>query len=154
MPYRHEQTGRIYAALIPLAVVLAVLAGATLVTAGKAGGFAPAAALIIAAVALVAFARLTIDVSSGPPAALRWAMTFGWPGGTIPIDAIADVQIVPVTFWMGIGIHLTLRGWVWNVSLGRGVAVRKTDGGEIVLGTDDPQGLLAAIQRARAAPAP
>lgn len=154
MAYRHEQTGRIYAALIPLAVVLAVLAAATIAVAGRNGGLAPGLALIVAAALLVAFARLQIEVGSGPHAVLRWAMTFGWPRGTMPIDEIVSADIVPVTFWMGVGIHLTLRGWVWNVALGRGVALRSTGGAEIVLGTDDPQGLLDAIQRARAAAAP
>ena len=76
-------------------------------------------------------------------------MTFGWPGGGIPIADIARAEIVPVTFWMGIGIHLTLRGWIWNVALGQGVRIVSADGPDIVLGTDDPQELLAAIQRAR-----
>lgn len=154
MSYRHEQTGRVYATLIPIAVVLAALAAVTIVTAGRSGGLVPAIALIVAAAMLVAFARLQIEVDAGPHATLRWAMTFGWPCGTIPVQSIAGAQIVPVTFWMGIGIHLTLRGWVWNVSLGRGVAVRKNDGGEVVLGTDDPEGLLAAIERARVTMAP
>jgi hypothetical protein len=52
---------------------------------------------------------------------------------------------------MGIGIHLTFRGWVWNVATGRGVQIHRCEGMPIVLGTDDPEALLAAIGRVRSA---
>jgi hypothetical protein len=144
MAYHHEQVGRFYF-LIGLAVIAFMAVGAV----ARSIIFLPFA--IVFAVIALAFARLNLDVD--PPgerdAELRWSMTFGWPGGRIPISDIADAHIIPVTFWMGIGIHLTLRGWVWNVALGKGVQIHKRDGSDIILGTDDPEGLLAAIARAR-----
>jgi hypothetical protein len=142
--YHHEQVGRFYLAtggllVIPLAI-----------------GFVARIPFLVwfalgFALMYWAFARLRVDVRNGDTGTpeLRWAMTFGWPRGRIPIADVAHAQIVPVTFWMGIGIHLTMRGWVWNVSLGRGVQIDKTDGANIVLGTDDAEGLLSAIARAR-----
>lgn len=141
--YHHEQVGRIYVALGLLLIVPFAI------------GFAAKSSFlmwfsIFFAFVYWAFARLRIDVDGrGTAPQLRWAMTFGWPGGGIPIHDVASAEIVPVTFWMGVGIHLTLRGWVWNVALGKGVRIVKRDGSDIVLGTDDPQELIAAIQRAR-----
>ncbi|MEO6835738.1 MAG: hypothetical protein ABI231_07530 [Candidatus Tumulicola sp.] len=156
MSYHHVQVGRFY--VVTMLVVGFVVALAA-VYIGFSGGAVPAATVALltvpigAAIVLVPFARLNVGVGDDGDRsgrALRWSMTFGWPAGTIPISEIAAAQIVPVTIWMGIGIHLTSRGWVWNVALGQGVQVRKRDGSSIVLGTDDADGLLAAIQGARA----
>ncbi|HEY1653822.1 MAG TPA: hypothetical protein VGF86_01775 [Candidatus Tumulicola sp.] len=159
MPYHHEQIGRLFIVSMLIGVAIALAVGFPLASNPK--GAPGSVALIffigaLIALLMVAFARLGIDVGTDPGghARLRWAMTFGWPGATIPLSAIARARIIPVTFWMGIGIHFTLSGWVWNVALGRGVQIRKRDGGDVVLGTDDPEGLLAAISDARAAAGP
>jgi|SRR5579862_3111289 len=140
--YHHEQTGPIYVVLVGLAAFL--IAMGLLFHAAVPSGFV---GILLLATA-IAFGRLIIDVDDR---AVRWSMTFGWPCGTIPFDQIVHVQIVPVNFWMGIGIHLTFRGWVWNVSLGRGVQIMRPNGIAIVLGTDDPDALIEAISRAKAA---
>jgi hypothetical protein len=135
--YRHAQTGRIY-----LWIVLAVVALQIFTHQGPLG-----MGITIAVVAVcAAFARLTTEVGDGR---LRWAMTFGWPGGNIPLDRIAGAEIVPVRVGSSIGIHLTPMGWVWNVALGRGVRVSKAAGRSVVIGTDDPEGLLAALTAPR-----
>ncbi|MGB8519016.1 MAG: hypothetical protein WCD38_02520 [Candidatus Tumulicola sp.] len=143
MTYHHEQVGRPYVAfglllVVPLAIgILARTPFLLWLT-------------VVLAFAYWAFARLRIDVeSTGESSQIRWTMTFGWPGGCIPIADLAGAEIVPVTFWMGIGIHLTLRGWIWNVALGKGVRIVKRNGSDVILGTDEPQELLAAIQRVR-----
>jgi hypothetical protein len=144
LPYHHEQIGRIY-------ILVLALVGASVLGLGgfAAGQLTIATGFFLVIVAIVwAFAQLTIDVDNR---SIRWSMTFGFPGGEIPFDQIVSAQIVPVNFWMGIGIHLTLRGWVWNVSLGQGVQIMRPNGIAVVLGTDDPQGLIEAITRARAA---
>ncbi len=141
--YHHEQVGRVYITLGLLLIVPFAI--------GIAAKFAPLLWFTVVFAAIYwAFARLRVDVLAGGAAAqLRWAMTFGWPGGRIPLSDIASAEIVAVTFWMGVGVHLTLRGWVWNVALGKGVRIVKRDGSDVILGTDDSQGLLAAIERAR-----
>jgi len=141
--YHHEQAGRVYIGLgLLLLVPLAI------------GIFAKTPFLVWLTVAVGflywAFARLRIDVEgAGASSQIRWAMTFGWPGGRIPIADVANAEIVPVTFWMGVGIHFTMRGWVWNVALGKGVRIVKRNGSDVILGTDEPEELLAAIRRVR-----
>jgi hypothetical protein len=140
--YRHEQFGRMYVGLLGVVAVLICL------TVGfRVGGAAFAVSLFVfLALVCVATAWLTIEVGEG---GVRWRMTFGFPSGAVAIGDVVSASIIPVSFWYGIGIHLTLRGWVWNVSLGRGVQIDRSEGLPIVLGTDDPEGLLAAIERAR-----
>jgi hypothetical protein len=140
--YRHRQTGLFLIVVLVVFAAIALVAGYALVMPG-----AYAIALLFFVTA-VAFAQLTIDVDAK---GVRWAMTFGFPGSYVPFDRIANVSIIPVSFWYGIGVHLTMRGWVWNVALGRGVQIERRGTLPIVLGTDDPEGLLAAIERARAA---
>ena len=129
--YHHEQVGRVYITLGLLLIVPFAI--------GIAAKFAPLLWFTVVFAAIYwAFARLRVDVLAGGAAAqLRWAMTFGWPGGRIPLSDIASAEIVAVTFWMGVGVHLTLRGWVWNVALGKGVRIVKRDGSDVILGTDD-----------------
>jgi hypothetical protein len=139
--YRHEQVGR------TLIVVLGFLA-LIFLTSGFLTQSLPFALIPsgIVVLACIACARLTIEVDRG---GVRWGMTFRVPSGYVPFSEIASVQIVPVTFGSGIGIHLTSRGWVWNVALGRGVQIERRGLLPVVLGTDDPEALLAAIERAR-----
>lgn len=141
--YHREQVGRFYyvvafTLVIPLAIGIVAKVPLLVVFA------------FFFAFVCWAFARLRIDVDAreGQPA-VRWAMTFGWPSGSVPIAEITGAQTIAVAFWMGIGIHVTLRGWVWNVALGKAVQIQRRRGAPIVLGTDDPEGLLAAIARAR-----
>jgi hypothetical protein len=144
--YRHEQVGRIYVGLLGFAAVVCIAFAFSTRTTSYA--VAEASLFIFAFITLtcIAFARLTIEVDSS---GLRWGMTFGFPGGFIPMEEIVSVDVVPVSFWYGIGIHFTLRGWVWNVALGRGVQIHRCGGMPIVLGTDEPEALVAAIGRGR-----
>ena len=146
MIYRHEQIGRVYVWLLGFAAVaciaFAIGTRATSIAAADASLFMFAFITLVC----IAFARLSIDVDAS---GLRWGMTFGIPGGFIPMEEIVSVDVVPVSFWYGIGIHLTLRGWVWNVAFGRGVQIHRCGGMPIVLGTDEPEALVAAIGRGR-----
>jgi hypothetical protein len=152
MQYRHRQTATLFYYL-PVVVVVVVAAPLIFATMPFPSALALCAVIVGSAGAAVAmFSRLGIEVDSGRngDAGLRWAMSFGWPAGRVPIAEIAQAGIVPVTFWMGTGIHFIFRRrWVWNVAFGNGVQIEKRDGSRIILGTNDPEGLLAAIQTAR-----
>ena len=140
MSYRHEQTGHVLAGVL---AAVGLVFGYLAASPNTARPLFISLAAIFLATALC-FQRLNVVVDDR---ALRWSLTFGWPGGTIPLDDIASVQVIPVTFWMGIGIHITLRGWLWNVAVGEGVQiVRKSNRVPIVLGTNDCQGLMDALR--------
>jgi hypothetical protein len=140
--YRNAQVGTFYFGL--LAVVLVLCAFFVI------DSHYSLLAITIGAILLVSgisFARLTTEVDAS---GVRWWMTFGFPSGHIPFEEIISAEIVSVTFLGGVGIHLTFSGWLWNVGLGNGVQIHRCDGMPVVLGTDDPQGLLAAINQGRA----
>ncbi|HTU68884.1 MAG TPA: hypothetical protein VMF11_01070 [Candidatus Baltobacteraceae bacterium] len=109
---------------------------------------APAIAVVVPIVAILAiFARLTIHVDGE---AVSWYMGWGWPAGAIALRDIAGAELTSTNFLEGWGIHYTIwHGWLWNVGGFRAVEITKTDGRRVTLGTDDPQGLLQAIERFR-----
>lgn len=89
------------------------------------------------------FGSMTIEVT---PTEVRWRFALGQPSGRILRSDLREAVLESPGLLNGIGIHLTLRGWLWNVALGPAVGLRKKSGGEVLLGTDDPDGLLAALR--------
>jgi hypothetical protein len=110
--------------LVPLAVVVGVLA-------------------IVGAI----FTRLTIRVDAH---AVTWHFGWGWPGGAISTSEIERAEVTQTNLLEGWGIHWTIwHGWLWNAGGFAAVEISKRNSGAVTLGTDDPQGLLQAIERFR-----
>ncbi|MBN1402484.1 MAG: hypothetical protein JXA74_16715 [Anaerolineae bacterium] len=64
---------------------------------------------------------------------------------------IADIRAARAVrnpWYFGWGIRLTPRGWLFNVSGFQAVEIELANGRRFRIGTDDPQGLVAAIQMA------
>lgn len=147
--YRHVQDGKFVRAfllglavlfLIPTLIVQFTSDEHTFVSVG----------LIVVPVLIITsaiFGSMTIEVTATQ---VHWRFALGWPSGRIVRSDLSDVVRENPTFLNGVGSHLTLRGWLWNVALGPAVGLRKKDGGEVLLGTDDPDGLLAALRDAPA----
>jgi hypothetical protein len=130
----------------PWLVVALALPGVALLVYGL--GMAEAAGGLVMFVLLtglaIAFSSLTTRVDAFE---VSWAYTLGAPGGAIPFNAIAGVELTRTNFWEGWGIHWTIwHGWLWNVGGYGAVMIRKKDGRTLTLGTDDPQGLCDAIR--------
>ena len=102
---------------------------------------------LIVAYSGFAFSAMTIEVTSSE---VRWWFGYGWPGGRIERADLVAEEITNPGMFDGIGIHLTFRGWLWNVSLGSAVALHRNGKLDTMLGTDDPNGLLAALRDAPA----
>ena len=65
----------------------------------------------------------------------------------IRYEDIREVEIGRTTFLNGWGIHRSLRGgWVWSLSAGKCVVIRRRRG-VIRVGTDDAEGLLEFLER-------
>ena len=82
---------------------------------------------------------------------LRWRFGIGLIGGSAQVAEIADAQMVRNPWWYGWGMHLTSRGWVYNVSGLDAIEVKLAGGRTFRLGTDEPQKLLDAIHEAQSA---
>lgn len=107
------------------------------------------AVLIGAAVALVVgwlCSSLTIRIDD---AALRFHFGLGWPRKSVPLEDIDTVEVTRTTFWEGWGVHRTRRGWLYNVSGYDAVLLRRRDGSSLLVGSDEPRRLKAAIERAQ-----
>ncbi len=136
--YEHHQW-----AVIPIAVFVAVIVGAT-AYGGTAAAPAPAFffALLVLAV-LAAFARLTTRVDDR---SVRWAFTLGIPRAAVGFDEIERVERVRTNLLEGWGIHWTpWHGWLWNVSGFDAVQFFLKDGRRLTVGTDDATAFLDAV---------
>jgi hypothetical protein len=103
--------------------------------------------LIVVAVGLIGlgvfFSRLTITIEDG---SVRAAFGAALTVKSLPLFEIASCQPIRIRWWYGWGIHLTPHGWLYNVAGWDAVAITLRDGRKFALGTDDPQGLTAAIR--------
>lgn len=129
--------------------MLAIMAGAAAVTAAVAIlVFARAGALYAFAFpplfALVAanFYRLTVIVDAETITA---SFGIGLISKTVRLADIASAEIARETWYGGWGLRWTGKGWFYTVNSLDAVALNLKGGREFLIGTDEPQALLAAI---------
>jgi hypothetical protein len=146
-PYRHTQIG--YATLLGLFGGLVTQLGGTArdvrLRKKRACAYLPASLFFLASMA--AFSTLTVEVAEG-------AVSAGFTGGLFrrrfELHLIEAADVVTVPWYSGWGIRLTPDGWLYSVWGRRAVRLRMSDGATFTVGTDEPETLLAAIERARA----
>jgi hypothetical protein len=136
--YEHTQIGHV--------IIWSLLAIILIAAGGLTGHHAPPVVVsIILLVCLVLFYKLKITIEDGTLCAC-----FG-PGiirKRVPLAEIVECEPIRIRWWYGWGIHLTPRGWLYNVSGFDAVAITLRNGGKFALGTDDPNGLTAALREA------
>lgn len=98
---------------------------------------------------LLNFYRLAVSVD-GEKVTVRLGL--GLICRTVPLAEIASAEIEKAAWYGGWGLRWTGNGWFWTVSSLDAVALNLKNGREFLIGTDDPQGLLAAVS-ARLGPA-
>ena len=91
---------------------------------------------------------LTIEVSGSE---LHWHFGLGLCHKRISLTEIAGLARVHLPWWYGIGVKYTPRAWVYLVSPGEGIEITLTNGKAVRIGTDDADGLLAALPKMPAA---
>jgi hypothetical protein len=137
--YRHTQFGS--AIVVTCGAIALVLLVAALSS--------PVRSLWIACVVLLIsgafFSTLTITIEDG---ILRASFGPGLIRKRVKLADVASVRPVPVRWWYGWGIHLTPRGWLYNVSGWKAVEITLRNGRRFCLGTDEPENLQKAIQEA------
>jgi hypothetical protein len=140
--YRHTQSG--------VLLRLAILPGALgVVVAGLVAGPLALAILVPLAVVLTAigwcFSSLTVEVT---PSELTWFFGPGIWRNTTPRDEIVSATPETNTWWWGWGIHLTPRGWLYNVAGFEAVEVTLRDGKRFRIGSDETRMLAEALRPA------
>jgi hypothetical protein len=136
MRYEHTQIGHVI-----IWSVLAIILIANVGLINQRGP--PVIVSIILLVCLVLFYRLKVTIDNETLCA-----SFG-PGiirKKVPLGEIAGCEPIRIRWWYGWGIHLTPFGWLYNVSGFDAVTITLRNGKKFALGTNDPHGLVAAIQ--------
>jgi hypothetical protein len=104
-----------------------------------------AAVVLVLLVAGLVFSRLTVRIEGD---ALHVAFGLGWPRRVLPLADISAIEATRTRWFEGWGIRSTARGWLWNVAGFDAVLLRLAGGKTLLVGTDEPQQLLAALARA------
>ena len=145
--YRHAQFGT------PIAVGTAVglVAAAVLVFSLSASTLTAVPWLVPALFAVIAvgylmFFRLVVSVDR---ARVRAAFGIGWIAKEVPLSDVVAAEIVRTRLWWGWGIHWTPAGWLYNVGGRQAVRLVMASERPLMIGSDEPEALLAAIDTAR-----
>src|SRR5580658_1726093 len=141
MPYRHTQRGSL------ILFVCLAFAAIDAAIAWRTGQWPAVLVLILLLAVAVVFSSLTVEVGEGE---LRWYFGPGWWTYRLALDDIETVAVVRNRWWNGFGIRIRPGFSLYNVSGLDAVELRLRSGELRRIGTDDPQGLAAALQsRAR-----
>ncbi len=140
--YRHTQRGDLL--LVLVGGMCVYLVGVSLVV-----GWHPVTLVVLAILlaTLVIFPFLTVEVDGGT---LSIAFGQGLVRKAWPVGELRAWRVVRNPWWYGWGIHYTPDGWLYNVLGSSAVEIELRDGRRARIGTDDPCGLVAALDRAAA----
>mgnify|MGYP000135594597 CR=1 FL=1 len=138
--YKHTQIGTV--TLLSLGAGVLVVIGSMVY-----GGYHPIAlgVLLILLVCLVLFYCLTIEIGNG---VLKWSFGPGIIRKSVALAEIRSATAVRNHWIYGWGIRATPHGWLYNVSGLDAVEIELQNGKRFRLGTDEPEELVRAIERA------
>ena len=143
MRYQHTQIGYLIIFVLFAATVFVAISG---IAAPSDRGVLVTDGIIesILLICAIIFSKLTIKIDEET---LQVCFGIGLIRKKVPLPEIVGCEAIRIRWWYGWGIHLTPCGWLYNVSGLDAVAITLRDGRRFALGTDDPQGLVDAIQR-------
>ena len=140
--YEHTQIGYlIIGGLFGIAIFLAITG--IVAPAGQGGLLIGASIEAILLICAIVFSKLTIKIDG---VSLEASFATALIRKKVPLAEIAECEPVRIRWWYGWGIHLTPYGWLYNVSGLDAVAIKLRCGRKFALGTDDADGLTAAIR--------
>jgi len=146
--YEHTQSGWLirigFLALVVGLLVLATLPG---FGQSRTPPGVLAAGVAVAALVCLMWGSMTVRIQDGE---LRIRFGLGWPRKTVPLSDISAVEITRTSFIDGWGMRWTRRGWLYNVSGYDAVLLKLSSGRNLLVGSDEPRRLKAALQRAAA----
>ena len=136
--YKNTQIG--YLLIVALGAATLLIGYLNVVT-----RFNPGTLLILAFMTLflALFATLTTHVN-GQVVDIQFGI--GLMRRRFPLQDVEEYQIVTNPWYYGWGIHLIPGGWIYNVSGWEAVELQMKGGRKYRIGTNDPQGLMNAIE--------
>lgn len=139
--YEHTQFGTVIVIISVIAITLSFWM--TLKTKWSLGA---SIALAISIIVLSLFYNLTVEVNQN---AIRCSFGIGLISKTITIDEIEKAHYVRNPWYFGWGIRSISNGWMFNVSGFDAVELTLKSNDQFRIGTNDPSGLLSAIEQAK-----
>jgi hypothetical protein len=147
--YQHTQTGEtmrwIVGVALAIPLVIATISVRNDPSVPQWVWLAIAIPMLLAVLGTWMFSRLTVALDEH---SLRWYFGGGIPRFSMSRGEIRGARPIKAPWYFGMGIHY-IPGrpgkWIYNVGLGRAVEITKLDGSMIYLGSDDPDGLVAAL---------
>jgi hypothetical protein len=139
--YSHRQAGHVVRMAASMGGLIAVI----LMYAVAEAKSAALLAIIIAMGVAWLFGSMTIEVKEG---ALRWWFGPYFWKKSVPLSELQSAEKVRNKWWWGWGIRYYGKGWLYNVSGLDAVEITLKSGKKMRLGTDDPEGLVTALQSA------
>ncbi len=143
--YRHTQVGWTIIVLVVAAVVAEILLVVVLAPGSTLALSLSGALAAILAVTLVLFSTLTVTVDD---AAVRLAFGLEALRREVSLDQIAEARRVRNAWYSGWGVRVIPNGRLYNVGGLDAVELQLDNGRVVRVGTDEPDVLLAAVQRA------
>ena len=147
--YRRTQFGKVIAAgtffgvAIATWVLVAYVSRATI----EAVPWLPYALYGVLALAFLLYGQLTVTVDANE---IRAVFGIGLVRKVVDLAEVRGAMIGRTRLWWGWGLHWTPAGWLYNVSGRWVVRLDLRSERPVLIGTDDPQGLLDAIEAALA----
>jgi len=138
--YEHTQIG--YTLLITLAMAI-IFVGVLIVFTGM--NWIGTAVLIMIAIVLLLFSSLTVILSED---VLYIKLGPGLVHRRFNLKNIELIRVVKNPWYYGWGVHTTPHGLLYNVSGFSAVEIKLKNGNTYRIGTDAPQELYEALQRA------
>lgn len=139
--YQHTQTSYLFLPIfVALAAILFVIAWTTIEPLWLSVLFFVLAALMFS-IGFV-FSSLTVRVDEH---SLKWHFGFNFWTKSIARSDVAKAETQKTKWWHGWGIRLTPKGWLYNVAGFDAVAVTTLQGKTVLIGTDEPEALVAAL---------
>ena len=92
------------------------------------------------------FAHLRVSVHD---TAVTVNFTTGWPRREVCLDDIAQTSMVTMSAVYGWGIRAVPGGWLWRAAGRRAVRIDRVSGRALIIGSDQPEALVAAIDDRR-----
>lgn len=144
--YRHRQLGTVMLAFTAPAVIVTAAVMARSPAAADVRLFVLGVVLAMTALTFLLLGWLTVEIADG---ILSVRFGVGLVRRRFAIGDVRGAMAVRNRWYYGWGIRYTPHGWLFNVSGLDAVEIELASGRRYRIGTDEPQALVAAIERAR-----
>jgi hypothetical protein len=98
--------------------------------------------VVITYFSVAIFSSMTTTIDSEE---ITNAFKWGFPSGKIKISDIESIALVERSMWWGLGVRWIKGGTIWRSWGNRLIEITKKNGKNILIGSEDPEGLLSAI---------